>query len=194
MVQLARHRYGSLQGNNLQDMDINAVQQKNPSHLDTLLSRPLWTMHEVRLQIVIADCLNSIPPPEQLHTQPSTRLVLQTNQDPSNHKPVMRWKSWGVIVISLSAMWKVCVVSHHLSAKVCIKTALADLSGIKWMTSSKPAVRMWPQVSLVRLLYHTNTWLVLPLPKYGAKTYKNRVWLNSRLGEKNGRKVILDSQ
>ena len=79
MVQLARHRYGSLQGNNLQDMDINAVQQKNPSHLDTLLSRPLWTMHEVRLQIVIADCLNSIPPPKQLYTQPSTQLVLQTN-------------------------------------------------------------------------------------------------------------------
>ena len=93
MVQFARHRYDSLQGNNLQDMDMNAVQQKDPSHLDRLFSRPLWTMHEVRLQIVIANCLNSIPPPEQLHTQPSTRLVLQTNQDPSNHKPVMRWKS-----------------------------------------------------------------------------------------------------
>ena len=48
MVQFARHRYGSLQGNNLQDMDMNVVQQKDPSHLDRLLSRPLWTMHEVR--------------------------------------------------------------------------------------------------------------------------------------------------
>ena len=52
MVQFARHRYGNLQGNNLQDMDMNAVQQKDPSHLDTLLSRPLWTMHEVHSRLL----------------------------------------------------------------------------------------------------------------------------------------------
>jgi len=49
MVQFARHKYGNLQGNSLQDMDMNAVQQKDLNHLDTFLNRPLWTMHEVCL-------------------------------------------------------------------------------------------------------------------------------------------------
>ena len=83
------------------------------------------------------------------------------------------------MVISRLEMWKVRVVSHHLLAKVYAKTALADLSGIKWTTSSKPTARIWPRVSLVRTEYHTKTRLVLPLPEYGAKTYKKRMRLNS---------------
>ena len=48
----------------------------------------------------------------------------------------------GVIVISLSAIWKVWVVSHHLSAKVCTRMALVDLSISNWMIGLKSAARM----------------------------------------------------
>ena len=89
----------------------------------------------------------------------------------------MWWKSWGVIVISQSAMWKVWVVSHHILAKVYTEIALADLSGNRQMIGSKPAAQMWPRVSLVRMLYHTNTRLVLPLPESKVETYKKRMGL-----------------
>jgi len=36
-------------------------------------------------------------------------------------------------------MWKMWVVSHHFSAKVCTKTTLVDLSGIKWIMGLKLA-------------------------------------------------------
>ena len=95
---------------------------------------------------------------------------------------VMRWKSWGVIVISLLAMWKVWVVSHLLLAKVCIRMALADLSSSKQMIGLKPVACMWPMVSLVRVLYHIATQLVLALLENGAKICKEK-----------GKKMMLDS-
>ena len=42
------------------------------------------------------------------------------------------------MVISWPTMWKVWVVSYHLSAKVYAKTTLIDPSDIKWITGSKP--------------------------------------------------------
>ena len=113
--------------------------------------------------------LSSISMPSYTLDSPS-RLI----RAPSNLRPVMRWKPWGVTVISLSTMWKVWVVSHHLSAKVCTKMALADLLGNKWMIGSKPATRIWPLVSLVRALHHAATLLVLPLPENKAEIYKEK--------------------
>ena len=66
---------------------------------------------------------------------------------PLHLRPVMWWKSWGVTVISLSAIWKVWVVFKLLSAKVCTNMVLANLSGSKRMIGSKPAAWMWPLVS-----------------------------------------------
>lgn len=39
-------------------------------------------MHEVCLKISVADHLSSIPPPQQVHTQPNAQLILQANSDP----------------------------------------------------------------------------------------------------------------
>ena len=69
-------------------------------------------------------------------------------------------------------MWKVWVVSHHLSTKVYTRMALADLFGNKQIICSKPVVRMWAFVSAVRTLYHAAMQSVLPLPKNGDKAYK----------------------
>ena len=80
-----------------------------------------------------------------------------------------------MMVIFWLVMWKMCVVSHHLSAKA----ALANLLAIRRTTGSKLAAQIWPQVSSVRTEYHTKTRLVLPLPEYGAKTYKKGMRLNS---------------
>ena len=75
-------------------------------------------------------------------------------------------------------------MSHHLLAKACTRMALADLFGNKQMIGSKPVAHMWPMVSSVRVLYHTVTRLVLPLPKKGAKIYKQK-------GKKNDVRFIM---
>ena len=62
-------------------------------------------------------------------------------------------------------MWKVWAVSHHLSTKDYTKMVLAKVFGNKRMIGLKPAMRMWPLVSLVKILYHAATQLVLPLPE-----------------------------
>ena len=64
----------------------------------------------------------------------------------SHLRMVMRWKSQGVTVISLLAMWKVWVVSHHFLAKVYTRMALANLSSSKQIIDSKPTAQMWALV------------------------------------------------
>ena len=86
-------------------------------------SRSVWQI------VSIAYLLLSKSMPNRM-LESSSRLI----ETPSNRKLVMRWKLWEVIVISKPTMWKVWVVSHHLSAKVYAKTALANLSGIKQTT------------------------------------------------------------
>ena len=66
-------------------------------------------------------------------------------------------------------MW---VVSYHLSAKVCTRMALADLSNSKRMIGSKLVAQMRAFVSVVRTLYHATTLLVLPLLENEGETYK----------------------
>lgn len=61
---------------------------------------------------------------------------------PSHLRLVIRWKSWGVKGISLLAIWKVWVVSYHLSSKDCTKMALADLLGSKLLIGLKLTVQM----------------------------------------------------
>ena len=91
---------------------------------------------------------------------------------PSHRRLVIQWKSWGVIVISLLAIWKVWVVSHHLPANVCIRMALAELSGSKQRMGSKPASHTKAFMSSARALYQEEMWLVLPLTEKGGKTCK----------------------
>ena len=88
-------------------------------------------------------------------------------------------------------MW---VVSHHLSAKVYVEAALANLSGIRRTTGSKLVAQIWPRVSSFKREYHTMTRLVLLLPEYRAETCTQKMRVNSRLGEGNGEKVILDAK
>ena len=68
------------------------------------------------------------------HLLPSKSLVKQVLDSPSkliiapsNLRLVIRWKLWGFTISSLSAMWKVWVVSHYLLDKVCTSMALANL-------------------------------------------------------------------
>ena len=83
----------------------------------------------------------------------------------SHQRPVIQWKSYGVTVISMSAMWKVWVASHHLSAKDSTKMALAWLSSNRWITGSKPVARMKAFVSSIKTLYHEAMWMGKKLKK-----------------------------
>ena len=38
-------------------------------------------MHKICLKVSVAERLSSIPPPQQVRTQPNTRLILETDRD-----------------------------------------------------------------------------------------------------------------
>lgn len=86
----------------------------------------------------------------------------------------------------LSAMWKVWVLSDHLSAKDYTKMVLTWLFG----SSSNPAAYTKALVSSLRALYHKAMRLVLPLLENEGKTYKKderKAWkshLDKEIGEK----------
>jgi len=104
-----------------------------------------------------------------------------------SHAYLYSWVQGVTIVISLSAIWKVWVVSHHLSARDCAKMVLADLFSRRQVMGLKPAPRMWAFVSLARSLYHLATQLVLPLPEYKDEACKKdyddirfTIWINKQ--------------
>ena len=110
--------------------------------------------------------------------------------DPSALRSVIWWKSWVVTVNTVLAMWKVWVVSHHLSASTYTRMPLVKLSKSKHMMGSKPATYIKALVSFVKARYHAKMRLTLPLPKKGVKAYerqekehKNHYWIR-KISEK----------
>lgn len=69
-------------------------------------------------------------------------------------------------------MWKVWVLSDHLSAKDYTKMVLTWLSGSRQIMGSNPAAYTKALVSSLRALYHKAMRLVLPLLENEGKTYK----------------------
>ncbi|KAK9998217.1 hypothetical protein SO802_017820 [Lithocarpus litseifolius] len=81
----------------------------------------------------------------------------------------------GVTAISRSVIWKVWVVSHHLSTKHCTKIALVEVYGSERMMGLKLVARIWPLVSLVKTWYHEATCtLTRDLDHLAFVLYRNR--------------------
>ena len=96
------------------------------------------------------DRVRRVPPLEQLYAQLHARRTPQVDDRPITPEASHPVKVMGVTIISRLEIWKVWVVSHHLSAKHCTKIALAEVLGSEWMMGLKPGARIWPLASLVK--------------------------------------------
>ena len=99
--------------------------------------------------------------------------ALKVGVIPSTLKPVKRYTSQGVIVISTPAMWNVWVVSHHLSAKAQwrIWAILESWVSTKYL---KPATSTKEWVVELSLPHHLRTSVGLPRDRKVRKTYKRK--------------------
>ena len=113
-----------------------------------------------------------------MYTQLKARITLQIDEGPiesQTHHAVE------VTIVSFSAMWKVWVVSHHLSTNVCTSMPLAKPLGIKWMIGSKLVTRTKAFVSFVKALYQEEMQLVLPLLVKVGNTCKKEMKRSMRV-------------
>ena len=116
------------------------MEKESPNHTDAFLCGSLWEEHVIQHQIKIADGLIGILPPQHVIAQLDTRHAIYADYGPLKAKVGHAIKVVGSHIISHSTIWKVWVVSHHLSMRHYAKVALADFSRRRPMIGSKLAL------------------------------------------------------
>ena len=126
------------------------IQLKCPGHLSMIIKSRMGKRFVVPLQIEITDMLTRVGTPQQVYAQLNAQLISKLMMGPWDLKPIIQWKSLEVTVIFRSPMWKVLVVSHHLSARAQTSIPLAAPSKRSHRSGPKPTAFTKAFVSVIR--------------------------------------------